>query len=183
MKKVLIDIIPVLIGILLALFISNWQQSASERTYIENSIQAIILENESNIEELEYALGRQRQLLDTLNQYLLEDGMSLATAVYKGNGLYTPDLKSTTWGFLVQDSKHTLVTYEYITRLAEVEKYETLLRRFNTKVTDLFYQPAYYTDPIMKRVCHGMISDLMGVEKSFIQALQDFNEYAKSAQL
>ncbi len=183
MKKVFIDIIPVLIGILLALFINNWRQSVSDKKYIQNSISAIVEENKANMDELKYAMRRQRQILDTLNRYMEDDNVSLAQAVHRGNGLYTPDLKSITWTFLVQDSKHTLVTYDYISKLADIEKYESLISRYNIKVNDIFYQPAYYSDPALKRVCQGMINDLIGIENNFMSALEAFNDYAATQKL
>ena len=179
MKKVLIDIVPVLVGILLALFISNWQQSRSEKAYIKNSIQAIINENQSNIEELTYSLERQRGFLDTLRKYNTPD-RSLFDIIQLANGLNTPDLKSTTWKFLIQDSKHTLVDYEFINRLAEIEKYEMLINRHNEKVLDMIYQPAFFNDPDLKRVCSVMLQDLMNSERALKKTLEEFIEFAEN---
>ena len=103
LKKILIDIVPVLVGILLALFINQYQQFQSEKAYIRNSVQSIILENEENIKELEYALQRQAVFVDTLDNYLDKDHYTLADVLKKARGVYSPDLKSTTWKFLVQD--------------------------------------------------------------------------------
>ncbi len=178
MKKVLVDIVPVLVGILLALFISNWQQSKSEEDYINNSIQAIIKENQSNIAELSNSLNRQRGFLDTLRKYNTDD-YSLYDIVQQAKGLNTPDLKSTTWKFLVQDSKHTLVDYEFINRLAEIEKYEMLINRHNEKVLDMFYQPAFFNDPELKRVCDLMLQDMMNIERDLRKVLEEFIAYAK----
>ncbi|MEP1097384.1 MAG: hypothetical protein ABJG78_19865 [Cyclobacteriaceae bacterium] len=178
MKKVVIDIVPVLIGILLALFISNWQQSASDQSYIENSIRAIIQENESNIRELVNSLHRQRGFLDTLNKYA-NDQSSLYEINQMAGGLNTPDLKSTTWKFLIQDSKHTLVDYEFINRLAEIEKYEVLVDQHNQNVLELIYQPAYFNDPDLVKVCNLMLQDMRQVEQLLKSALEDFNFFAR----
>ena len=178
MKKTLIDIIPVLVGILLALFISNWQQSKSEQSYIRNSVQAIINENKSNIAELENSINRQTAFLDTLRKYG-EKEKSLYNIIRKANGLNTPDLKSTTWKFLIQDSKHTLVDYEFINKLAEIEKYEQLINRHNNKVLDMIYQPAFFDDPGLIKVCNVMIQDLMNSEIMLKKELEEFIEYAE----
>ncbi len=180
MKKVLTDIVPVLVGILLALFISNWQQLRSERAYIKNSIQAIINENQSNIDELSNSLERQRGFLDTLRKYNTPD-RSLFDIIQLANGLNTPDLKSTTWKFLIQDSKHTLVDYEFINRLAEIEKYEILINRHNEKVLDMIYQPAFFNDPDLKRVCGVMLQDLISSEIALKRTLEEFEEYVRDS--
>lgn len=179
LKKILIDIVPVLVGILLALFINQYQQFQSEKAYIRNSVVSIILENEENIGELEYALQRQATFMDTLEGYLGKDEYTLADVLKKAQGVYAPDLKSTTWKFLVQDSKHTLVSYEFINRLAEIEKYEVLVNRYNVKIGDIIFQPAFFDNPRMKDVFYILFSDFGSIEQSMIQELKSFNEYAR----
>lgn len=180
MKKVLIEIIPVLVGILLALLINSWQQKLREEAYLKNSIQSIINENEENIKELNHAIKRQAILLDTLDKYMEEDRYSLADVLQKSQGVYTPDLKSTTWMFLIQDSKHTLVTYEFINMLAEIEKYEGLINRYNDKLGDIIFQPDFFDNPRMKMVCYALFSDFGQTEQSLIKHLEEFNEYART---
>lgn len=180
MKKIFIDIIPVMVGILLALFINNWQQSVSETRYIVNSVESIIKENEENIKELQHALNRQAMFTDTLGYYLNDDELVLAEIIQKTGGVYTPDLKSTTWKFLIQDSKHTLVSYEFINRLAEIEKYEKLVSRYNEKVGDLIFQQAFFNDPELKKVCYILFSDFAPTEVNMIQELESFNEFARA---
>lgn len=181
MKKILVEIIPVLVGILLALFINNWQQSLSEANYIENSVASIIKENRENIRELNYALERQATFMDTLQRYLENDRYTLADVIQKVGGVYTPDLKSTTWKFLVQDSKHTLVTYEFINQLAEIEKYETLVSRYNEKVGDMIFQQAFFDDPGLKRVAFILFSDFGSTEQNMIKELESFNDFASES--
>ncbi|WP_436515371.1 hypothetical protein [Ekhidna sp. To15] len=179
LKKILIDIVPVLVGILLALFINQYQQFQSEKAYIRNSVESIILENEENIKELEYALQRQATFMDTLESYLDQDEYTLADVLKKAKGVYSPDLKSTTWKFLVQDSKHTLVSYEFINQLAEIEKYEVLVNRYNVKIGDIIFQPAFFDNPRMKDVFYILFSDFGSIEQSMILELKSFNEYAR----
>ena len=178
MKKIFLDIIPVLVGILSALFISNLQQARSERSYIENSISFIIKENQENIAELTYAIERQTSFIDTLSKYLDDDQITLEGVMRKARGVYTPDLKSTTWKFLVQDSKHTLVSYEFINRLAEIEKYEVLVNRYNVKLGDLVFQQAFFEDPRLKDVTLALFSDFGPIQQTMIKELESFNEFA-----
>ena len=178
MKKIFLDIVPVLVGILSALFINNLQQARSERHYIENSVNFILKENLENIKELEYALERQAKFIDTLYKYLEDDEVTLEGVMRKSKGVYTPDLKSSTWKFLVQDSKHTLVSYEFINRLAEIEKYEVLVNRYNVKLGDLVFQQDFFEDPRLKHVMLALFSDFGPIQNTMINELQSFNEFA-----
>ncbi len=173
----LLDTIPVLVGILLAVFVNNWKESASDRVYLENSISSIVKQNQENIKELEYALERQRVFMDSLDKYLDNDDFTLANVIMNVGGVYSPDLKSTTWKFLVENENHTLVPYEFINRLSEIEKYETLVNRYNEKLGDIVFQPAFFNDPEMKRVCYILFNDFGNIEKMFVEELQAFNEY------
>ena len=180
MKKILIDMIPVCIGILLALVINGWRETQYDKNYLKSSIEYIVLENEANIQELEYALKRQVTFMDTLSIYLDDETVTLSDVIRKVKGVYTPDLKSTTWEFLIQDSKHTLVSYAFVNKLAEIEKYENLIERYNEKVGEMIFQTGFFNDPDLKRVCYILFSDLGQTEKSFVESLKEFNEIAIS---
>jgi hypothetical protein len=86
----------------------------------------------------------------------------------------------TTWKFLVEDSKHTLVSYELISKLSEIEKYEVLVQRYNEILGDLIFQPGFFDNPRLKNVCYILFSDFAQTEQNFIEALADFNSYALS---
>ncbi|MEM8895425.1 MAG: hypothetical protein AAGC88_12660 [Bacteroidota bacterium] len=69
-KKLLLEIIPVVVGILLALILNGIVENISSKKYFRQSLEAIVEENKHNIVELEYALERQKAYVDTLTTYL-----------------------------------------------------------------------------------------------------------------
>lgn len=177
MKKVLIDTLPVLVGILLAVIVNNWRESLKNKNYLRNSIESIVKQNLDNIKELEFAIGRQDTLRDTLIHYLSREDLNMSDILNKTRGATTPDLKSTTWKFLVENENHTLVSYEFINRLSEIEKYQLLINRYNEKVSDLVFQPAFFTDPKMKQVWYVFFSDMDYVENKLLEEIRAFNKY------
>lgn len=176
LKKIAIDIIPVFIGILLAVIINNWRQSVSDRNYYNHALSSISLEFKENIDELEHALTRQKQLVDTLVKYVDDDDVMAIHAVRKVEGLYTADLKSTTWRFLLQDSKQTLVSYETISQLSEIDKYNDLIESRNDVLISYFTKKDILVDPYIKQLFLLNLSDLINYEKKQIKLLRGFNK-------
>ncbi len=164
--------IPVVAGVLLALLINQWQQDQSEKQFVKKSLRAISNQNNINSEELEYALKRQTVLIDTLRKYVSDSSVNMITSIRKGGGLYTPDLRSSTWKFLLDNNNHTLVSYDYLNQLAEVEKYERLIDRYNAQLTQLFYDPRTYQDPFFKRILLSNLYEFRNVEGQLLDTFE-----------
>ena len=64
-KSIFLETVPVIIGILIAVVISNIQERYADKQYLKTTIKAIRTQNMENIDELQYALSRQNVLLDS----------------------------------------------------------------------------------------------------------------------
>ena len=177
-NRVFLETIPVIIGIMIAVAISNIQQRYADRQYLKSTISAIKSQNAENIKELEYALSRQETLFDTLNKYLEDDELILFSVIGKGGGLYTPDLKSTTWKFLLENGNHTLVSYDLINQLSEIEKYEKLVKGYNSAVKNILFNTEVFENPKMKKVLWVWLQDFGALEKVMILELNKFDSLA-----
>lgn len=173
-NRIFLETVPVIIGILIAVVINNIQQRYADKQYLKSTISSIRAQNQENIRELEYALSRQDVLLDTLKSYL-SDNTPLFELIGRGKGLYTPDLKSTTWKFLMDGRNHTLVSYETISQLSEIEKYEDLVRGYNATVKDILFDVEVFENPKMKKVLWIWLQDFRAVEKQMILELNKFD--------
>ena len=181
-NRVFLETIPVIIGILIAVVINSVQQRFADQQYVNTTLEAIKYQNQENVSELEYALSRQGRLLDSLEVYLEDDSQTLFDVIGKGRGLYTPDLKSTTWKFLMEGRNHTLVSYDIISQLSEIEKYEELVKGYNTSVKGVLFTPDLFDNPKMKRVLWVWIKDFGAVERSMIVELNKFDSLASVTQ-
>ena len=177
-KSIFLETVPVIIGILIAVVISNIQERYADKQYLKTTIKAIRTQNMENIDELQYALSRQNVLLDSLKTMLEDDKSTLFDAIGKGKGLYTPDLKSTTWQFLFENENHTLVSYDLINQLSEIEKYEELVKGYNESVKQILFDPDVFENPKMKKILRIWLSDFMAVERDMIEELYAFDSLA-----
>ena len=85
--KLSLDMIPVIAGILIALFINSLQENYSDKKLLESTLQSLEGEfsrNQSNIETL---LPRQQTFLDSLQHYLSEKSYSVSDIGNKTKGM------------------------------------------------------------------------------------------------
>ncbi|MFK7787843.1 MAG: hypothetical protein AB8B56_22160 [Crocinitomicaceae bacterium] len=78
LKSIGTQIIPVIVGILIALFINNWNEERKEKEYLTKILGSIELELEETQKDIEEEMVTQRSLIDTLMVYL-EDETSETT--------------------------------------------------------------------------------------------------------
>ncbi|GEM_PF-4623569 len=179
LKKLLLDIIPVVIGILLALILNGMVEDMRSRKYFRQSLSAIIQENDHNIKEMEYALQRQKVFRDTLYHYYQSDTLAMIDITLKAQGFYSPDLKLTSWKFLLEDSKHTLIPIEMINKLTEIEKYYSIINKMTGMVTEQFYRDGYFDKSATKLPMLVLVNDFKQAEESALEVLQDFKTYVE----
>ena len=68
-KKFLKDMIPVLTGVLLALWINNWNENRKNTNYINQISSSISKELKETNEDIIKELSFQKRLIDSLNFY------------------------------------------------------------------------------------------------------------------
>jgi hypothetical protein len=178
-KKLLLDIIPVVIGILLALILNGIVEDIHSKKYFRQSLKAIEEENAHNIKELDYALSRQKIFTDTLRVYYLSDTMSLFDITQAAQGIYSPDLKLTSWKFLLEDSKHTLIPVEMINQLTEIEKHYNIIDSRSEFVMQMIYQESYFDKQASKMPIHVLLMDVKESENDMLSVLKEFAEYVE----
>lgn len=176
-KKLLLEIIPVVIGILLALILNGMVEDYQSKKYFRQSLKAIVEENEHNIKELKYALERQKAYADTLNVYHSSDTMSLFDITLAAKGFYTPDLKLTSWKFLLEDSKHTLIPIEMINKLTEIEKNYNTIQLHGKIAMDIIYNEKYFNKSASKMPMRVLLMDINESENNMLRVLEDFGQY------
>ena len=66
MKQIIKDIIPVMIGILIALLINNWNEDRKEKKYLNQIFASINKELEESRIDLKENIPKQQVLIDSL---------------------------------------------------------------------------------------------------------------------
>jgi len=163
-KQLIREIIPVIIGILIALFINNWNEDRKDQQYLTKISKSIEKELAESIADIEEVIPKQLASMDTIDNYLNNEAVSLFDVVVRANGIHAPDIKTNTWN-AVANSKIELITYEKLSQLANIEEGKENLKMRSEKLIDFIFQYYNQTDSGKKSVLKFMILDVIGAEK------------------
>jgi hypothetical protein len=173
LSQIIKEIIPVIIGILIALFINNWNEERKETNYLNQIFSSIENELEESMLDIKDVIPKQIASLDTIGKYLINDNISLYEIMMRGNGIHIPRIKTTTWN-AIANSKIELVDYEKLSALADIqERKENLMLRVERQM-DFTFQNFEKTDRKKKEVLRMIIGDIIGAEKELQSRIEDF---------
>jgi len=144
-KKLFWEMIPVVLGVLIALLINNLNEQRKDRNYVETMVFAITEELKENKIELADLIKDRKKLLDTIYHYQ-GTPTSAAEIVNKVQGLGGVTIKNTAWRAMV-NSRIELLDYKRISLLTDIDDQKELLELQVEKLIDHIYQNGTSTDP------------------------------------
>jgi len=159
------EIIPVVIGILIALYINNWNENRKDEKYIN---QITLSMNKELIETKEAIINQisvQKSFIDTLNYYSKDNKIALADLIKKTNGIHMPTIKINSWK-AISNSKIELLQYDKISILANIEEQKDILRTKSIKMMDFVYSNIYETGKDKKEILKIRIFGILNTEIS-----------------
>ena len=164
-KYLIKEIIPVTIGILIALYINNWNENRKNTNYINQISSSIDKElNETNEDIIDH-IEIQKSLIDTLDFYEKNTKTSILIAVKKARGIHMPKIKINSWK-AISNTKIELMSYEKVSALANIEEQKKIL---NTKIENLMnfiYSNIKETGIDKKQLLKLMMQDIISTEKT-----------------
>ena len=168
--KIGLDMVPVIAGILVALFVSNVQQNILDRKLLASTLQSLSEEFSQNQKVIESLLPNQQRFLDTLRFYMNDKTYSLNDMSIKTNGMGTPQLQSTNWRASLSNNSFRLLNFETIKLLSQIE---SLYRELEDQ-EGLMY-PNVYGPPWFKTGSEGW-EYRKGVDAWMISYMGNLNE-------
>lgn len=171
-SKLIKEIIPVIIGILIALFINNWNEDRKDKKYLNQMFSSIENELKESSKDIKRVIPLQLAFIDTIKSYLDNDKASLFNIMIKGNGIHSPTIKTNAWN-AIANSKIELIEYEKLSALADIEERKNNLDRRVEKQIDFTFQNFEATERGKKEILMMMILDVVGVEKRLQSAIEE----------
>ncbi|GAA4272973.1 hypothetical protein U6A24_06825 [Aquimarina gracilis] len=170
------DIIPVLLGVLLALWINNWNEERKDRKYIKNFYSSLIKEFRDTDKEITEKMPSQKALVDSLDFYSNNETLPLLTVIEKAGGVNGPLIKLNYWKAL-SNSKIELLEYKKLTILADIEEGNELLKYKRNKLLDFIYSNLTETGKkekiLLKLMMEELINTQIGVQKRIRKILNE----------
>ncbi|WP_420574864.1 hypothetical protein [Kordia sp.] len=170
-KAFLKEIIPIVIGILVALYINNWNEDRKDRNYIDRisiSMHKELTETSNDITE---KLAQQQMLVDSLNFYEKDDQIPLDQIIKKAKGIYIPSIKMNSWK-AISSSKIELMDYDKVSLLADIQEQKELLQIKSEKLLDFIYANYREAKEEKKEFMKILIREIMSTETSLRNDIQ-----------
>ena len=163
-KEFIKNIIPVLLGVLIALFIDNWNEQRKDKIYINNFYSSLKKEFRDTNNEIIKKVPKQKALVDTLEFYENDEKTPLIQVIEKAGGINGPLVKLNYWKAL-SSSKIELLEYNKLSVLADIEEGNEILKYKRNKIIDFAYSNLYKTSKKEKILLKIMMMDLMNTQR------------------
>ena len=159
------EIVPIIVGILIALYINNWNEDRKDKNYIDQISTSIQNELTESHKDIDKKLVQQKTLIDSLNFYLNDNQVALDEIINKARGIYIPKIRINSWK-AISNSKIELMDYEKVSTLADIEEQKELLLMKAEKLIDFIYSNYKETGKDKKEFMIIMMSEVISTEKS-----------------
>ncbi|MFD0861480.1 hypothetical protein ACFQ1M_04625 [Sungkyunkwania multivorans] len=158
------ELIPVLLGVLIALWINNWNEARKDRKYINDFYTSLKKELRDTNNEITKKTPYQQVLVDSLDFYSDNETMTLLEVIEKAGGINGPFIRLNYWNAL-SNSKIELIAYDKLSILADIEEGNELLKYKRNKLVDFVYSNLTEKGKKEKVILKIMMLELMNTQK------------------
>lgn len=167
--------IPVIIGILIALFINNWNEGRKERKYFSKILSSIESELKETHTDVEGKVAAHVALIDTIHFYLDDETTSIQRIMGKTNGITLPKIRIHSWK-AISNSRIELLDYESLSSLANIEEEKDLLRDKSKYLMNFLYNNIGDKTRHKKAVLMGLMNDIIGTEDWILSEIEELDK-------
>ena len=164
-KSFLTEIITIIVGILVALFINDWNDNRKDKSYIDKMLVSIHKELYDSSEDITDVITGQRILVDTLDYYSKDSAVSLSDILVKCNRFNMPFIQISSWK-AISNSRIELIDYQKMSALSNIEDSRSTLSVQAIKLMDFFYLNSGETSKEKKEMLRLSILSIVGNEVS-----------------
>ena len=175
LRKILLEMVPVILGIWIALWANNCNERQKDTKFLENVLTSIRNENSSNLEKLGEVLPLQKRLLDSINASIGDSTVTILRILNESGGFKFPTINITSWEALVT-TKPDLVDYKLISILSDIEEEKRVLQNKNEYATSFLYQNLNASGEDEKRIFSALIGDVIDSENTLENYILMLNE-------
>lgn len=172
--------VPVVLGILIALALNEWRESVNDRKFLENVVSSINREMEENQSEFHEKIEQHQALLDSIQLYMHEEDISIGDIIGKVGGIKAVSVKNTAWRSFINPNIE-LVDYELISLLTDIEETKQVMKLQVEKLMDFLYERAGSTEYDDKMIFQLIMGDLTYSEESLLEDHEAFLARTKGA--
>ena len=159
------EIIPVTIGILIALSIGNWNQNIKEQKYVTEMLGLIDNELKATDKSIEDVIPLQESLIDTLQHYSNNKDVSIMQTILNVGGVKIASIKTNAWN-AISNSKLELVDYKLIIPLSDIVEEKEVLKVKGNTLINFANENLNETNTEKKKILILYLKNIIGTEKA-----------------
>mgnify|MGYP001796125755 CR=1 FL=1 len=171
--EVLKQMIPVIAGILVALFINSWNEQRKDQNYIDEISKSIVAELEESNTDIIDNIPKQNRQIDSLRFYANDENLSLLEIVLKTEGFHSPQIRINSWQ-AISRTKIELVPYEQLKALSNIENGKELLEDKEKYLMPFVYSNMREKSPDIKETIIFLLLDIISTEMSIKENIENF---------
>jgi len=175
MNKIIIDffkeILTIIVGILIALFINNWNEDRKDAKYMNQIFISMDKELRETNKDIKKKMPQQQTLIDTLEFYKKNDTISIFDVMMKVNGVQIPQIRISSWK-AISSSKIELLEYDRVSALVNIEEHTELLTSKTQFLMRFLYPNIKDTSFDKKELVMLMMQDIMVTERGLQKEIE-----------
>ncbi len=172
-KKLIREVIPVIIGILVALLINNWNEDRKSEKYLNQIFTSITKELDESSIDIQKSISKQQVLLDTLQKYMHDETFQMIDVIKKAGGIYGPSIKNYSWKALA-NTNIELIEFEKLSALSEIDQSKKIIELKLEKSADFVFQNIKSTAKEKKEMLMLLTQELVSSEKYLLLEINEF---------
>lgn len=169
------EIIPVIAGILIALFIDNWNSEHKDKLYIDQVFSTIDSELKESKEDIKIIIPKQQSLVDSLEFYYENKNVTILDIIKKSKGIYIPQIKTNAWK-AVSSSKIDLIDYKKVASLSNIEELKETLKNKSEFLMSFLYSNINSTDKNVKQTVKMILLDIIQTENTLQKTIESMEK-------
>lgn len=175
------EIVIVIIGILIALSINNWNENRNNEIFIDKALFAIEEEIKLNKTDMNRIVQRHKETMDSIAMHINNDKISLRQIIEKSRGFQIAELKNIGIRFFISN-KAELIDYEIISSLSEIEFLSEAVKMKTERLLNYLYDNMESTNESAKYKFVIYLADVVESENGLLDLYDDFlNKQKKPA--
>ena len=176
-QNIIYDMIPVILGIFIALWAENIRADFDNREKLDEIIKLVSKETKENISELKKSLVHNQAVKETLKKYLNDSEISLNEILKLTSGLRLPLIKSYTPTLLYGlNSKDKIENWELISTISENQEAIQIVKNRGADLTNLDF---ISMNKIEKQKLDFILSDILYDAKIVLKNFNSIDSLVK----
>lgn len=172
------EIIPVVVGILIALFIDNWNSQRKDKAYIKQVYTTISTELSESKEDIKEMIPKQEALIAGLEENSKNKEVTIQKIVMDSKGIYIPQVKINGWK-AISSTKIDLMDYNRVNTLSNIAELKEMINNKSEFLMTYLYSNINSTDENTKQTFKMILLDIMQTENTMLQLIEYFEKEDK----